>query len=182
MSDRISPLGADFRTGKHGNTAIGIGVTLGEAKFDFVGELAAFASGMSAIEKLAEAGSKLKGATVFQISANRWMLAGPDALRETVSASLKPADGSLIDLSHGRTSLTISGPKAEWVLSKLYAIDFGSAAFPVGTGLSTAHHNIFTQIHRADDMTFTLFIFRSFARAFWHTLQRAAEATGYEVR
>lgn len=181
MSDRTSPLGAEFKPGNHGNTANGIGVTLGETKFDFVGELAAFASGMPAVEKLADTALKVKGATVFQISANRWMLAGPDALRETIAASLKPADGSLVDLSHGRTGLTVSGPKAERVLSKLYAIDFALAAFPTGTGLSTAHHTIFTQIHRDDEQTFTLFIFRSFARAFWHTLQRAAEETGYEV-
>ena len=181
MSDRISPLGADFKPGRYGNTADGIGVTLGENSFDFIGELAAFASGLAAVAKLAATASKVKGATVFQISANRWMLAGPDALRETIAASLKPADGSLIDLSHGRTALTISGSKAERVLSKLYAIDFALAAFPTGTGLSTAHHTIFTQIYRDDEQTFTLFVFRSFARAFWHTLQRAAEETGYEV-
>ena len=98
-----------------------------------------------------------------------------------VRAKLKPADGSLIELSHGRTCLRISGPKAEWVLSKLYAIDFSVAAFPAGTGLSTSHHSIFTQIYRHDGETFDLFVFRSLARAFWHTLQRAAEETGFEV-
>ena len=78
---------------------------------------------------------------------------------EPVRAKLKPADGSLMELSHGRTCLRISGPKAEWVLSKLYAIDFSVAAFPAGTGLSTSHHSIFTQIYRHDGETFDLFVF-----------------------
>lgn len=181
MSDRVSPLGPDHRPGQYGNLGGGIGVTLSEPEFGFLGELAAFPDSEEAVSILADAAASKPGAIVFRIAANRWFLAGPEGMDGPLSAKLKPANGSLIDLTHGRTALRISGPKADWVLSKLYAIDFSISAFPAGTGLATSHHNIFTQIHRDDEQTYTLFVFRSFARAFWHTLQRAAEETGYEV-
>ncbi len=181
MSDRASALGLDFKPGQYGNLADGIGLTLSETDFGFLAELAAFPDAIDKIEKLVATMSKLEGNTAFKIAANRCFLAGPAPLGDSIRAKLKPADGSLIDLTHGRTALRISGPKAEWVLSKLYPIDFSLAAFPAGTGLSTAHHSIFTQIYRRDAQTFDLFVFRSFARSFWHTLQRAAEETGYEV-
>ena len=181
MSDRASPLGPDFKVGQFGNLANGVGVHLSETEFGFLGELAAFPNALDKIEKLVASVSKSESVTAFKIAANRWFLAGPATLADAVRAKLKPADGSLIDLTHGRAALRLSGPKAEWVLSKLYAVDFNLPPFPVGTGLSTTHHSIFTQIYRRDAQTFDLFVFRSFARSFWHTLQRAAEETGYEV-
>ena len=181
MSDRASPLGADFKPGQRGNIAHGIGVTLGEPDLACLCELAAFPDSLAKVETLVASVSKSAEVSAFKIAANRWFLAGPVTLTEVIRTKLKLSDGSLIDLAHGRTALRISGPKAEWVLSKLYAIDFSIAAFPAGTGLATTHHGIFTQIHRRDAQTFDLFIFRSLARAFWHTLQRAAEETGYEV-
>lgn len=181
MSDRASPLGADFKPGQYGNLANGIGVMLSEPQYGFLGELAAFPASVGAVSKLAGASADAPGAICFKIAANRWFLAGSGDTDVLIAAKLKPADGSLIDLSHGRTALRISGPKAEWALSKLCAIDFNEAAFPAGTGLSTTHHSIFTQVYRHDEETFDLFVFRSLARSFWHTLQRAAEETGYEV-
>jgi methylglutamate dehydrogenase subunit D len=181
MSDRTSPLGADFKTGQRGHVAHGIGVRVSEPQYGFIGELAAFAGSEGTIAKMAGAAAGQPGAISFPIASNRWFFAGQEGMDEPVRAKLKPADGSLADLSHGRTCLRISGPKAEWVLSKLYAINFNETAFPAATGLSTAHHSIFTQIYRLDAETFDLFVFRSLARSFWHTLQRAAEETGFEV-
>ncbi len=181
MSDRASPLGADFKPGQHGHVAHGIGVRLTEPQYGYLGELAAFAGSDATIAKMAGAAAGQPGAISFPIASNRWFLAGQEGMNEPISAKLKPGDGSLIDLSHGRTCMRISGPKTEWVLSKLYAIDFSLDAFPVGTGLSTTHHSVFTQIYRHDAETFDLFVFRSLARSFWHTLQRAAEETGYKA-
>ncbi len=181
MSDSASPLGADFKPGQFGNVAHGIGVRLSEPQYGYLGELAAFEGSGATIAKLAGAAAGQPGAISFPIASNRWFLAGQEGMDDPISAKLKPANGALIDLSHGRTCLRISGPKAEWVLSKLYAIDFAEAVFAAGSGLSTTHHSIFTQIYRHDGETFDLFVFRSLARSFWHTLQRAAEETGFEV-
>ena len=115
-----------------------------------------------------------------------WNLqARDDAFERRLAAVLAGAvgieTGTATDLSHGRTALRIQGPKAEWVLSKLFAIDFSPDGFPVGTAISTNHHEIFAQIHRTNADRFDLYVFRSFARSFWQTLTRAAEETGYEV-
>jgi methylglutamate dehydrogenase subunit D len=182
MFDRASPIGTDYLIGTFGNLANGPGVSLTESQFGYLGELAAFPLSVEKIDKLvAQTSRKAKQAITFKIAANRWFVAGNTIIGDEFAAKLKPTDGSLIDLTHGRAALKVSGTKAEWVLSKLYPIDFTVQAFPVSTGLSTAHHNIFTQIHRSDEHTFDLFVFRSFARSFWHTLTRAADDVGYEV-
>ena len=181
MSNRASPLEADFKPGQYGNLGHGIGVMLSQPQYGFLGELAAFPASVGTVAKLAGAAADAPGAICFAIAVNRWFLAGSEGTDALIAAKLKQSDGSLIDLSHGRTALRISGPKAEWVLSKLYAIDFSVATFPALSGLSTTHHSIFTQIYRHDEETFDLFVFRSLARSFWHTLRRAAEETGYEV-
>ena len=88
MSDRASALGADFKPGQYGNLANGIGVHLSETAFGFLGELAAFPAALDKIEKLAAAASKSEVAA-FKITANRWFLAGPATLADTIRAKLK---------------------------------------------------------------------------------------------
>lgn len=180
MSDRLSALGADFKTGSFGNVVDGIGVHLGETSFGFAGELASFAPEKT--DKLIASLSKGKDiSAAFKIAPNRWFLAGGEALREEITAKIKPDEASLFDLTHGRSSLLITGDKATWVLAKLFPIDFDLSAFPIDTGLATTHHGTFTQIYRAYENTFDLFVFRSFARSFWHTLGTASSEVGYQV-
>ena len=68
------------------------------------------------------------------------------------------------------------------MLAKFFAIDFSLPAFPQGAGRSTAHHDIFAQIQRTGPDSFDIYVFRSFARAFWTALCHASEEVGYEVR
>ena len=182
MSDRASALGADFRTGLFGDTSDGAGVTLGETFFDFVAELAAFPDAADKVEKLiGKATASVKTSLAFKIARNRRLVAGMLDFRKKLEAGMSPGEASLVELTHGRSAFHINGPKAEWVLAKLFPIDFSIEAFPVQSGLATTHHDIFTQIYRRHELSFDLFVFRSFARSFWHTLRRAAEETGYEV-
>ncbi len=183
MSDRASALGADFKPGQFGDLSNGAGVHLSETGFAFVGELASFThAAMLTDEMVKQACRDKETSAAFKFAANRWFLAGSSGLRDQLAAKTDPANASLTDLTHGRTSFLVTGPKAEWVLSKLFAIDFRQKAFPVDTGLSTMHHDIFAQIYRPYEQTFDIFVYRSFARSFWHTLCRAAEEVGYEVK
>ncbi len=180
MSDRLSALGADFRTGSFGNVGQGAGVRMSETSFGFVGELASFAPEKT--DKLIV--TPLKGkdtSAAFKIGPNRWFLAGTETLRDKIVANIKPSEASLFDLTHGRSSLLITGKKSTWVLAKLFPIDFHLSAFPIGTGVATTHHGTFTQIYRAYENTFDLFVFRSLARSFWHTLGVASSEVGYVV-
>jgi methylglutamate dehydrogenase subunit D len=182
MSDRASALGETFIKGKFGNLANGAGVTLGEHFYEFTAEIAAFSGSEEALDKLISAASaKARSGFAFQIAANRWLAAGTADFRRALEAKLPERDGTLTDLTHGRTAFVINGSKAEWILSKLFAIDFSLKAFQAETGLATMHHDTLAQIYRPGAQTFDIFVYRSFARSFWHALCRAAEEVGYEV-
>ena len=182
MSDRATPLGDALVPGLYGNLAAAPGVTLSETFFDCVSELAAFDGQEPALAAtLAKAHGRVKASFSFHVAKSRWLAAGTHEFREFIHRQAAPDKWSFIDLTHGRAALRVSGPKAEWVLSKLFAVDFREAAFPARSGLATMHHDIFAQIHRSDARTFDIFVYRSFARAFWHTLCRAAEEVGYEA-
>ena len=182
MSDRASALGAAFKPGLYGDASDGAGVALGEEFFDFTAEIAAFPGFEEEVAKLIrKSEARIEGSLSFQIAQNRWLTAGSAKFRAALENGVSGAQGTFVDLSHGRSAISVSGRKAEWVLSKLFAVDFREAAFPVGAGLATMHHDIFAQICRTGPEGFTVFVYRSFTRSFWHALQRAAEETGYEV-
>ncbi len=182
MSDRASALGQVRKSGAFGDVSNGAGVTLDETFFDFVGEVAAFPLSVATVEKLiGSATAKVKTSLAFKIAANRWLVAGTNDFRRALEPNLATQDSSLIDLSHGRTAFMVTGPKSEWVMSKLFAVDFRLAHFPDKTGLATMHHDTFAQIYRPGEDVFDIFVFRSFARSFWQTICHAAEEVGYEV-
>jgi sarcosine oxidase subunit gamma len=195
MVDQLSPLGPAWRAGSHGHVAEGIGVSLTETQPASIVQLAAWpgrqremleAIGSVAGSPLPDgAGAGFADGTVaaFGFAPGRFLVIHQEADLYGRFASLIPSDvGAVTDLSHGRTALRLAGPKAGWVLSKLFAVDFSSPAFAVGCGISTSHHDIAAQIQRVGDDRFDLYVFRSFARAAWTLLCRASEEVGYEVR
>jgi methylglutamate dehydrogenase subunit D len=182
MSDHVSPLGAEFKPGRYGALSGEPCVVLGEGQFDFVAEVAAFDQSKAEVTRLVSDALKKTGdGHSFQIAWNRWIVAGPAALRDAIGRKADDSRASLIDQTHGRTALTINGPRTEWVLAKLFAIDFRPKAFPASTGLATLHHDISAWIYRDTADGFILFVPRSFTRSFWHTLRRSAEEVGYRI-
>ncbi|WP_193176694.1 sarcosine oxidase subunit gamma [Oricola nitratireducens] len=126
-------------------------------------------------------GTMKKGASAFNIAPGRWLVSGgTDDLVAALDAAAGE-NGTVTDLSHGRTVIRIDGPKSRRVLSKLFAIDFADAAMAKGDGFATVHHDIFAQIQRVGDDAFDVYVFRSFALSFWHLLCRSAEEVGYRV-
>lgn len=192
--DQVSPLGAAYRPGRHGNVVGNAGVILSEKQPGSIVQLASWPGaekaviaairGISGLALADGAGGGLaeKTKSAFGFAPGKFLVIedAEDAFAR-YAAAVPPDVGVVTDLSHGRTAIRISGPKAEWVLAKLFAIDFSLAAFPLGAGRSTTHHDVFTQIQRTGDKQFDLYVFRSFARSFWRTLGHAAEEVGYEV-
>jgi sarcosine oxidase subunit gamma len=128
------------------------------------------------------AGSISEARSAFGIAPGRWLLIDEaEGLAAQLAAGITSEIGTVTDLSHGRTAIRVAGPRAEWVLSKLFAVDFAFAAFPLGHGRSTMHHDVHAAIQRTALDAFDLYVFRSFARSFWTTLCHAAEEVGYEV-
>ena len=195
MVDQLSPLQPIFRPGSHGNFVDGVGVILSEIQPGSIVQLAAWHGEerkiIAAIEEVSGlvlpdgagggVATETKAAFGFAPGKFLYMEEDEDAAVEflkVVTAEI----GTVTDLSHGRTAIRISGAKAEWVLAKLFAIDFSLPAFPQGSGISTVHHDFFTQIQRSGGDQFDLYVFRSFARSFWKSLCHASEEVGYEVR
>lgn len=192
--ERLSPLAPVYRPGSHGNFDDGVGVALSELAPASIVQLAAWPSQekklIDAIHKVTglsmpdgAGGGAVKGAkAAFGFAPGKFLVSDEtDDLADAFGKVVTPAAGTVTDLSHGRTVIRIEGPEAEWVLAKLFAIDFALTGFPLGAGRSTTHHDVFAQIQRSAADQFDIYVFRSFARSFWNTLCHAAAEIGYEV-
>ncbi len=195
MVEQVSPLEPVLKPGAHGKVLGATGVVLTETAPGSIVQVAAFPGEEKALMAIiaattglslndgAGAGVAENGKAAFGFAPGRFLLVDQD---EGLAARLQPAVpahvGTVTNLSHGRTAIRISGPSAEWVLAKFFAIDFSLPAFPEGAARSTAHHDIFAQIQRSGPDQFDLYVFRSFARSFWLALCHACEEVGYEVR
>lgn len=194
MVEQLSPLQPVFRPGHHGDFAEGVGVTLSELQPGSIVQLAAWRGEertlLAAIKKVtgfslpdgAGGGIATETTATFGFAPGKFLAVDQEeGLAEKLATAISIDIGTVTDLSHGRTAIRIASPKAEWVLQKLFAVDFSLAAFSVGCGLSTVHHDIFAQIQRSGPDQFDVYVFRSFARSFWTTLGHAADEVGYEV-
>lgn len=189
-----SPLEPVFEPGRHGNLETGAGVTLSETEPGSIVQLAGWPGAekkvIAAIRAVtglvlpdgAGGGTTRNGKAAFGFAPARFMVIDEtENLAAAFSGAMTSDIGTVTDLSHGRTAIRIVGPEAEWVLAKLFAIDFSMTAFPLGSARSTAHHDVFAQIQRTGPQQFDLYVFRSFARSFWTALCHASEEVGYAV-
>lgn len=194
MVEPLSPLAAVWQPGMHGNVANGVGVTLSEPQPGSIVQVAAWPGQEKALIAAISSASSLlvpdgagggiaaKGRSVFGIGPGRFLVIDEkEGLADRLAKAVTDAIGTVTDLSHGRTAIRIAGRKAEWVLSKLFAINLSATSVPVGAAVATQHHEVFAQIQRIGADQFDIYVFRSFARSFWRTLCHAAEETGYEV-
>jgi len=194
MPERESPLGTALQPGSHGNLADGIGVTLSEQRPGSIVQVAAWPGEERALLAAVKSATGLvlpdgaggglvkAGKGAFGFAPGRFLVVDEEeGLAAKLSAAVAAETGTVTDLSHGRTAIRAAGPKAEWVLAKFFAIDFALPAFPMGSGRSTVHHDIFAMIQRTGEEQFDIYLFRSFARSFWTALCHGAEEVGYQV-
>jgi sarcosine oxidase subunit gamma len=195
MPERQSPLEPAYHPGSHGNFEHGVDVILSETRPGSILQLAAWPGEEKGLIEVIRritglalpdgaGGGIANGArSAFGFAPGKFTVVDEaEGLAAAFAGALTPAIGTITDLSHGRTAIRIAGPKAEWVLSKFFAIDFALPAFPLGAGRSTNHHDIFAQIQRTGADQFDIYVFRSFARSFWKALCHASEEVGYEVQ
>jgi sarcosine oxidase subunit gamma len=112
---------------------------------------------------------------------NSWMIIAndeesgrkPGELLET----LKKAIGDLaaiVDQSHGRCGLRLSGGHARRVMAKNCAIDLHQSAFKVGNCALTSVAHMSALLVQVDDTpSYDLFVARSLARSFAHAIEHA---------
>jgi sarcosine oxidase subunit gamma len=195
MVDQLSPLAPVLRPGRHTLSDHSVGVTLAEVQPGSIVHLAAWRGEegtlISAIKEVtglalpdgAGGGVATETKAAFGFAPGKFLVADEEeGLAAEFAGAVGSGIGTVTDLSHGRIAIRIAGPKVEWVLAKFFAVDFSLPAFPLGSGVSTVHHDIFAQIQRTGADQFDVYVFRSFARSFWKSLCHAGEEVGYEVR
>lgn len=104
----------------------------------------------------------------------------PAAGMETVLAPLAGM-AALVDQSHGRTLLRITGPRVRDALAKGFPIDLHPRAFKPGDTAVTSVAHIGVQIWQMDDApAYEIAVARGFAVSFWHWLEASAAEYGLE--
>lgn len=113
------------------------------------------------------------------LAPGQWLLVGNEPLTQkdlaTLEERLKPL-AEIVDQSHGRVRIALSGAAAPAVLAKGTAMDLDPSAFPVGHAAQTLIGHIGAHLARTGEDRFELTVLRGFAESLWDDLaQMAAE-------
>lgn len=114
------------------------------------------------------------------------MWAGPDQyfVQGAAPADLKTKLGttaSVIDQSHGRVVMRVSGTKARNVLAKGTPVDLHPDHFPIGKSAMTQMAHVGVHLTRTGEDEFTFSVFRGFSESFWEWLTLSAAEFGYQI-
>jgi sarcosine oxidase subunit gamma len=116
----------------------------------------------------------------------QWLALGEHMTGPALEQRLRAAAGdaaSIVDQSHGRTLIRISGPRARETLAKGVLIDLHSGAFGPGSAAGTVVSHIPTHFWQVDATpTYELSVASSFALAFLEWLTEAAAEFGVDYR
>jgi heterotetrameric sarcosine oxidase gamma subunit len=88
--------------------------------------------------------------------------------------------GTVLDLSHSRTWLRLSGDKTPTLLNHFLPIDLRESAFATGAVASTALHHVGVTLWR-EASAYSLLIPRSFALSLWELVTETAQQYGVAV-
>lgn len=135
----------------------------------------------------------LANALVIGSGPGEWLVLGPAggerALRERLEADAAPAERaelvSVIDLTHGRALLRLTGALAGHVLAKLCAIDLGEEVTPDGAAFRSSVAGVVTDVIRDDRggpvLSYLLHSERSSGQYLFDALLDAGAEFGIEI-
>ncbi len=143
-----------------------------------VGEKAAQGAGVAAAPgPCASAVFAVDGATqsaLLRVEPLKWWMLGGTVPR------LAPEQGTTLDLSHSRTHLRITGPRAATLLNRHLPLDLREGSFPEGAVGASALHHVGVTLWRSQE-GYELFIPRGFALSVWEVLLQTAAQFGVVV-
>ncbi len=187
MVDRISALAGSYNTGKFGildNDSAG--VILEDIHGLVLYQVACWPDSIDAVSKLiaksagcqqapppckAEVGKK---ASILRIDPLKWWIIGVKA-PEVVAEQ-----GNILDISHSRTHILVSGNKAVEFLNRHISLDLRDHSFPIGSVGSTSIHHVGVTLWHSEQ-GYELFIPRGFALSLWEGFVESATQFGLEV-
>jgi methylglutamate dehydrogenase subunit D len=116
---------------------------------------------------------------------DQWLASKHPAPAEGMEALLAGAFAglaSIVDQSHARTLLRVTGPHVRSTLAKGLAVDLHPRAFKPGDAVATLVSHIAIHLWQLDDQpTYELAVARSLAQSFWHWLETSAAQYGLEL-
>jgi heterotetrameric sarcosine oxidase gamma subunit len=188
MVDRISALAQQYQPGKSGllgdnNSA---GVILENIRAITLYQLAAWPQSVEAVAKMVAntiGGEQAPGpckaqsgeyGTALRIEPLKWWLYG------VAAPEIEAEQGSMLDISHSRTHVRVSGPEAVTFLNRHLSLDLREKSFPVGTVASSVIHHVGVTLWRSEQ-GYELFMPRGFALSLWQGLVESATQFGLEV-
>ena len=126
---------------------------------------------------------------IFWNGPNSWMVVASDIecgraageLLQTLQEAVGKL-GAVVDQSHGRSVLRLSGTRARQVMAKNTAIDLHPRVFAAGQcALTSIAHMNATIVQVDDTPTYDLFVSRSMARSFAHAIEHACHEFAEEL-
>ena len=88
---------------------------------------------------------------------------------------------AILDLSHSRTHIKVSGDKTTEFLKRFFPIDLNKDRFKVNSLASTSFHHVSITLWRSNNY-YEMLIPRAFALSIWEILLEGASQFGYEIR
>ena len=188
MVDRISSLVEQYQPGKSGLLAEGdiAGVILEDIGPITLYQLAAWPQSVEAVAKMvadsigaeqapgpckAQSG---KHGVALRIEPLKWWLYG------VAAPEIEAEQGSMLDISHSRTQVRVTGPEAVTFLNRHLSLDLREKSFPAGSVASSVIHHVGVTLWRSEQ-GYELFMPRGFALSLWQGLAESATQFGLEV-
>jgi methylglutamate dehydrogenase subunit D len=191
----VSALDGVVTAGRHGRRTGDAGVIVGEVSGASLATVTARKGQRGALDVAARSAFGIElpdrprrveaGDTAFVwCGPEQWLACRHAAPTEGMEVMLaRPFGGlaAIVDQSHGRTLLRITGARAREALAKGVAIDLHPRAFMSGYAALTTVVHIGVQLWQIDDRpTYEFAVPRGFAPSFWHWLEASASEFGLE--
>ena len=117
------------------------------------------------------------GGTLLRVEPLKWLLISE---HEITDPPLDAADGTVLELSHARTVIHVTGPNVLDLMARMVPLDLRLASFPEGSVANTTLHHLGVTI-LARDGGFDILVLRSFGLALWRILIDSAAQFGAEI-
>ena len=188
MVDRISALAEQYQPGKSGLLGDGdsAGVILQEISSITLYQLAAWPQSVEAVatmvantigaEQAPGPGNAQSGkhGSALRVEPLKWWLYG------IAAPEIEAEQGSMLDISHSRSQVRVTGTEAVTFLNRHLSLDLREKSFPVDSVASSVIHHVGITLWRSGQ-GYELFIPRGFALSLWQGLVESATQFGLEV-
>lgn len=194
---RRSALAGTIDAGEHGAKEFrGPGVEISERHYFSMVQIEARAEETPAMLHAAATALGLRPTEAFNTSVgdgrprilwtgpNRWLVVEPETrdLDALLQGALGSTGAAVVDLSHARASLRLSGRSARHVLMKAGPLDWHPSAFTPGMCAQTAMFHVSALIDCRDEFIFDLYVARGFAVSFLESVIQASAEYGYQMK